>query len=177
MKLKDIKKKAGKKHSERLRLEKKIKKNHEKIMAANNVALSQEVSLEPAKQAISQGESYAKLRESTVKILMDATEAAAIYLGSVIINEKLSPKIRVEASKIVLDRMGFSPKDASRVLGSGLDKPLAEMTINELEEFIKERGAAMNAMRVIEGEIVDSMQDSVQEDDGAEDNPQGGGSS
>lgn len=71
-----------------------------------------------------------------------------------------SPRIRLDAAKTVLDRAGLvAPKQESDADASK-DKAIGDMTVEELEDFIRRGREAMDGADkpVIDGELVDNAQ-------------------
>jgi len=94
-----------------------------------------------------------------------ATKAVAL-LERVLDDEEAPLKVRLEAAKTVLDRAGLVPPSvAERAVALGNEgKPLAEMSLEELNRFIAAETAAIEELqrgmpKQIEGKAVEIVRD------------------
>jgi hypothetical protein len=91
-----------------------------------------------------------------------ATEAAPVsyrVLMKVVQDETVSPRVRVDAGKALLDRAGFVPPKAAEP--EGVEKSLSDMNRDELRAFIDQ------AERQLANEAIDVTPPTVEAEDDA----------
>lgn len=85
------------------------------------------------------------IREANHKMICGTLAAKAVHvLLDIIQDETASPKLRLDASKTILDRTGIiAPKapDSEPLM----ERELTEMSVPELEQFIRDQKAKMAA--------------------------------
>lgn len=81
------------------------------------------------------------LREANQKTVCGSLAAKAVQvLKDILEDEDASPRLRLDAAKTVLDRAGYVPPKAEEQDYSA-EKDLTEMTVQELEQFIRDAKA------------------------------------
>lgn len=101
------------------------------------------------------------------------TETATLALSvmtDLMIDTKISPSVRFQAARWTLEAAGHNSNE-NKGLGFDQDKPLTEMSLNELQAFIAAGSQAVETMkqpRVVNADSArtfDNTQDSAQSDD------------
>lgn len=115
--------------------------------SARRAGYSEKSAAEQGRQLLEKPHIIAAIDDALrVSISSNLAAKAVAVLETVLDDEEAHPKLRVEAAKTILDRAGFIAPKASEPEAPFDGKPLHEMTITELQEFI-DRGEAQRAVR------------------------------
>ena len=113
--------------------------------AARRAGYSEKTAAEQGRQLLHKPHVMAAIDEANRSLIDGSLTTLALeVIREILEDENAHPKLRLDAAKTALDRAGYiAPKAAEAP--EKLEKPLNEMSVEELEEFIRQRRALLAA--------------------------------
>ena len=109
--------------------------------AARRAGYSEKTAAEQGRQLLNKPHVVAAIEEANRGLINGSLTTLALdVIQKILEDEDANPRLRLDAAKTALDRAGYIAPKAPEA-PERLEKPLSELSVQELEDFIRQRRA------------------------------------